>query len=222
MSFLLHLYDRVWQDKILAAHAERGYTHFHLSVDSSNDLFAYVQSLGFWTSYWDINANKLLSLGNLAEKSIIIIGNEVNSKMSPEVLLGVITNISKTAHAVGAKVGIHFTSNIPSWQPNSWTPFEWWNSLNGKIDFLCWQGNQDDSAGKMGASLWDARVRVANNARVVAFELLATNQLFGKATEEYGCLRGYEMLCCTRTLGSNIAAVSGFGNGARYPDGSVI
>ena len=226
MSFLLHEYDFVWQDKILQAHMNRGYTHFHLGGESSIDLFHHVQSLGFFTSYWATDTNKLKLLN---DKTIMIIGGEINTKMSPEALQVFINEVSNIAHSVGAKVGIHFTSNIPSWQPNSMSSYQWWASLEGKIDFLCWQGDQNNSAGTMGAHLWDARFRVANHARVVAFELIASNQLYNKPladgrspTEDMGKLRGWEMLCSTRTSGSNIRAVSGVGNGAAYPDGSSL
>jgi len=40
-------------------------------------------------------------------------------------------------------------------------------------------------------------------------------------SEEMGCLRGYEMICCTR-VGDSIRAVAGYGNGGRRPDGSVL
>ena len=99
---------------------------------------------------------------------------------------------------------------------------------------LMWQADNNDSAGKQGAMQYYARMRVqlgwvgentysnpAPNCRVIPFELMATSQLFGQCTEEYGCLRSLEMMYTT-TGNPGISNVNEFGNGARYPDGSWI
>ena len=73
MSFLLPWYTQTQYggtpqvDKILTAHAQRGYTHFHLdqtnwqaaglSIPQAVDLFKYIQSWGFYTSYWGLGTS---------------------------------------------------------------------------------------------------------------------------------------------------------------------
>lgn len=63
--------------------------------------------------------------------------------------------------------------------------------------------------------------RSSPDSRVIAFETQATNQLYGRNTEAYGCLRSWELLCGTRN-NPQTRPVSGFGNGCRRPDGTVI
>lgn len=75
MSFMMHLYDRPWQDIMLTANAERGYTHLHLSgpggtrenptdptdaaqIQKCVDFFTYCQSWGFYTSWWTGGAGR--------------------------------------------------------------------------------------------------------------------------------------------------------------------
>jgi len=54
---------------------------------------------------------------------------------------------------------------------------------------------------------------------VVAFELSATEQLYGRCTEEEGCRHGWEHICPPT---NQYKAIAGFCNGARYPDGTPL
>jgi hypothetical protein len=255
MSFLLPWYPRLWQDVILRAHAERGYTHFLLDrwqADKAglNDaqfvsLIAYVQSWGFFTPIWVTSANddrshgwqsvraRVLSFFSaipraVAERCLFLPGEELNNGCppGPDGADSIIASVCNFANVIGAPAWLHLTANYPDYPPNPRTDASavvWWQQWIGKLRGLCWQGNQNDSAGLQGARMYDAR-RILHRAnpsfKLVAFELLATNQLYGRATEEQGCLRGLEMVYCPQ--GETIQMVWGFGNGARYPDGTAI
>jgi hypothetical protein len=169
------------------------------------------------------------------DRFIALPGGELNNACSPEGSDAIIANVAARCNPVGIPVWLHFTANYPGYPSQALVAkrgdnidtalVEWWQQWVGKVKGLCWQGDQNHPAGLMGAKMWDAR-RILGWAdpslRLVAFELLATNQLYGRATEEDGCLRGYEMLCCPNAPGYHNPAVSGFGNGGRLPDGSAI
>jgi len=79
------------------------------------------------------------------------------------------------------------------------------------------------SAGYMGAKLWDIRRFWAragyNTPSIYSSELINDAQLYGKCSEEYGCLRGLEMLYCTSD--GSCPPLMGTG-GCRLPDGRPL
>jgi hypothetical protein len=105
-----------------------------------------------------------------------------------------------------------------------------WDKYNGKLH-LCWQADYNNSAGQQAAMMYYARQRVqlggvggngiaAPDCIVFAYETMAFTQLEGGCNEEYGNLRSLELLYAPK--GITTTAVGGFGNGARYPNGSPI
>lgn len=264
MSFQLPYYIQpqyggmAYVDAILTAHAQRGYTHFHMdqatwqaagmSVANMVSFFRYVQSWGFYTSYWALDSSALavpnlaaaqpiidpfltaLIAGSDPTKSVMVVGEELNSYTTPGSpgLDDIINHVCSLCNPVGMPVGLHFTSDYPSWQASG-TPDQWWSGWVGKVEFELWQGSWTDPAGTMAAHLWDTR-RYCDTAdgssgaiKVVAFELMATAELYGQCTEQQCQLRSWEMICALRGAPNpNCQPVSGFGNGCVYPNGTII
>lgn len=233
-------YPREWQDRYLTAYCERGYTHFVLdsigwglnliSTDAFLAWAKYVQSWGLYSVYWgNATASDPFLTTGLAAKSIdvFIVGEELNGKTSPGTgangLDSIIAANCAETNPVGVPTYLHFTSNYPSWQPNGMTPTQWWSEYTGKLAGLCWQGDQNNGAALMSAHMWDARREIAAASKdfhVVAYELQATNELYGKCDEAHGCLCGWEQICATSD--GSAPPVAGFGNGCRFPNGDPV
>lgn len=242
MTPMLPLYPRKLQDAVLTEHAERGYWHMIVASDGWNfttNQFSwspqqftnwcnYVKSWGFYVVYWSSAQiqNPYLSV---ARNTIDwhVCGEEVDTKMTAEQYEAVLDD---NLQLFGGPTGAHFTDNYPEGFPRD-TFLTNWSKYNGRVH-LMWQANQNDSAGTQGARLYYARQRVnlgtvggdgnpAPDSRVYAFETMATKQLYGQCTEEYGNLRSLELLYTTR---DNLAirAMAGFGNGCRLPSGDPI
>lgn len=247
MSPMMILYPRKWQDAHLTESAERNMTHYVISADGWNltangftptpanivQWAQYLKSWGFYVVYWAstpvLNDPFLQALVNARAIDWSIPGEEVDSKVTSEQYDAILQNTLSITGG-GIPVGAHFTANYPSGFPRD-TFLTDWSPYNGKVH-LCWQADQNDSAGTQGARLYYARQRVnlgligdgsysnpAPDCRVYAFETMATAQLFGQCTEAYGNLRGIELLYTTR-LTDQIRAMSGSGNGGnRLPGG---
>lgn len=114
--------------------------------------------------------------------------------------------------------------------------FSWWracapyltgahhqgNTTMARTDPTQYQGRQRDTLnafvdGRMGQSI---RTGVAENFRLDEFECTAQDQFDGNCTEDEGDLVGY-ILTCTKADGF-AAGMSGYGNGARRPDGTAL
>ncbi len=233
MSYFLDVYPPEWQQKILEAHYRRGYTHFVITrpADTSDagwDRFgALCQEIRRWgqyVCYWDDDVTAITRMLAMGAMDVLILGGELNSHHSPDELMTLIKIATDRCRPLGVPVWLHFTANVPTWQRNDENDIAWVIKVVALgIVGLCWQGNQDESAGVMSARLWDARQRWGRaGAPVVAFELLSTNQLYGKATETDGRRRGYEMVCATRDGKDWVPPVAGYGSGGARPDGSVL
>lgn len=133
-------------------------------------------------------------------------------------------------------IGVHFTCDgdrkmaYPIGFPRDTFLLDW-SKYDGRVHLML-QNDSTAPAGLQGASTYYGRLRVmgqgdgargpgAPNSRVIAFETMATAQLYGSCSENYGNLRDWELLCGTRT-DPRIPPVSGFGNGCRYPNGDPI
>ena len=253
MSFLLPFYSRQWQDTILTENAWRNYSHIHLdryNADQAGlspsqfvDFMEYIQSWGFYTSYWGIGTkdgnfnswNDASSLflptlnvlaskpASVRENTILIVGEELNSCTSPDGLLDIVSNLVTIA---GVDLALHFTSRYPSWQVSGQTPIQFWQEMSGLgVKGLMYQAIPSDPAGTMMAAMWDARKIVAGgdtSLKFVAFELCANEQLYGRRSEIDGCRLGLEATWATRTPGSNVPPVSGYGNGGRLINGNSL
>jgi hypothetical protein len=134
-------------------------------------------------------------------------------------------------------IALHFYPHYISWQQPWETPSDFWHQNHGKVDGVLYQADPSWTAGMMAARINDALVRLnpgglwglSDSGRghpidVVSWENVATKQFWNDYTgngrladEDVGNCMGYELLCAPGTM-----AVHGFGNGARYPDGSVL
>ena len=201
----------------------------------------YVKSWGFRVVLWQgdptLGIDPILqTLLDAGVVSFYIHGEEVDSKMTSEAYEASLQQID--AHIGGRlPIGVHFTANgerhmgYPIGFPRD-TFLSDWSPYDGRVH-LCLQLDVEANAGLQGASMYYARQHVncgigdaargpgAPNSRVIAFETMATAQLYGRCTEEYGCLRGWELICGTRR-DPGARPVSGSANGLRYPNGTVV
>ena len=247
MTPMLPMYPKGWQDACLTEHAERGYWHFVVASQGWNmpqngfhwtpaqfvTWCQYVQrTWGFYVVYWgpeQANDPYLAAAVNAHAIDWLIFGEEVDSRNTAEGYAQQLDAVL-AGPANGLPTAAHFTSNYPEGFPRD-TFLTNWSKYDGRVH-LMWQANQNNSAGQQAAMLYYARMRVnlgtvggngllAPNSRVYAFETMATNELYGRSTEEYGCLRSLELLYATR-LDPRIRPMAGFGNGCRFPDGDPL
>ena len=202
----------------------------------------YLKSWGFRTLVWyggrppaapDALTQTLFEAGVV---NFWIHGGEVDEVMISEEFDVALANMD--AYVQGRiPLGVHFTCDgarqmgYPIGFPrdtflNNWAPYD------GRVH-LMQQMDGNASAGLQGASMYYARLHIncghgdaavgpgAPKSRIIAFETMATQQLYGQCSEEYGCLRSWEMLCGTRH-DPRALPVSGSGNGIRYPDGTPL
>jgi hypothetical protein len=251
MSPMLILYPRAVQDAYLTETCWRNYKYVTIAPDGWNltangfnpttsaliQFAQYIKSWGIkvclWRSQPTLNDPFLVAMLNANCLDWYIIGEEINSKIAASDVDSYIQSALAINGHGGIPTGVHFTSNYPVGFPID-TYLTDWSSYDNYNVHLMWQADQNDSAGKQGAMQYYARMRVqlgwsgestytnpAPNCRVIPFEIMATAQLFGQCTEEYGCLRSLEMMYTT-TNSPGIQNVNEFGNGSRYPDGSWI
>ena len=206
----------------------------------------YLKSWGFRVAFWQGNyrqgMNEMFHTVLDAEAmDWYIFGKEVDAMPggTKEEYEAALSQVD--AYIGGAiSIGVHFTADADRHMgyPIGWTRDTYlndWSPFDGRVH-LMQQMSVQASAGLQGASMYYARRHInlgangggdaawgpgAPNSRVIAFETMAIAQLYGKCDEGYGNLRDYEMLCGTRD-NPNVAPVSGWGNGCRYPDGKPI
>lgn len=218
------------------------------SLQDAADLIDYLIAWGFYPSLWLCGSlddrrggwpllqpivepvlRMLTATSARAEKAIVLVGEELNNGCPPgaDGVDSIIRGVCAWTTPAGVPTWLHFTSNYADYPVNPRTDASavvWWQQWIGLVQGLCWQADPSAPAGLMGAKLWDARrilARADPSFLTVAFELRATEQLYGRCTEEQGCLTGLELLYCDND-GLGYPEVAGFGNGARYPDGSAI
>jgi hypothetical protein len=258
MSYQLHLYPPEWVDKILTAHAERGYTHFHLSpprdrtdaasIQETVNLFKYVQSWGFFTSYWATGTpdaprykdknwdgikeiiepflRALIAAGE-PEKTICLLGEELDSwnRPGPDGLDDIIAHAAPICRDADIPLWLHFTSNKPGWEGKAGQSIvDWWRWLATLgVRGCCWQSNAADSAALQSAHLWDTRKYLGeadSRLKVSAWELEGIRELYGQETEVQAARVAWEMICATRgSEAPNAPATAGSMNGPHWPDG---
>jgi len=249
MSPMLILYPRKVQDAWITEACWRNYNYVVIAPDgwnlTENGFIVTTDKLIQWAQYlksWGLKICLWRSVPTINDPYLIamraancidwyIIGEEINGKIAASDVDSFIQ--SAIINGQGIPIGVHFTANYPLGFPLDTYLIDW-SSYNDKNVHLMWQANQNDSAGKQGAMQYYARMRVqlgwvgegtysnpAPNCRVIPFEIMATAQLFGQCSEEYGCLRSLELLYTT-TNSPQIQNVNEFGNGCRYPDGSWL
>ena len=263
ISFLLPQYQRLWQDIILTEHCWRGYSHIHLdrwwwehaglSPTQAVQFIQYLQSWGFFVSYWGIGTsdgrgfdswaavqsfymptvNALIAAGSATcEKTILILGEELNTVCSPNGLRDIAINLAPILNGAGIPWWIHLTEDYDAWQggiAGDTTQQEFWALLHALgCRGLCWQGIPGENftgVGAIGAHLWDARLllgSVSTDLKVCAFEPgCETNELYGLLTEQRARTIAKEICCCPNG-GTGYPAVAGTMAGISDDDGSSI
>lgn len=222
---------------------------FSYSPESIRDWASYIKSWGFRVVLWQAGrppfglgdtARLLLNSGLL---SFYIHGKEVNSQMSSEDFEASLQEADREISGY-IPIGAHFSPDgarkmgYPQCAPHYMRD---WSIYNGRVHLmqqLAADGREPNTlcpAGLQGASMYYGRKRVylgidagegglgpgAPDSKVIAFETMAIEQLYGRCNEEYGCLRTWELLCGTRN-NDRVKPVHGFGNGGRYPNGDPI
>ncbi len=213
---------------------------FTMTADKLVAWARYVRSWGFYVVYWrSVPVEGDLILGALVDAHVIdlaVPGEEVDGKISAP---GFGAVLDDTLHISGHGIPVlaHFTANYPEGFPRD-TFFDG-RSMKSFADYnglvhLAWQADQNESAGTQAARCYYARQRVnlgavggdgreAPDSRVFAYETMASKQLVGQCTEEYGCLRSLELNFATRLNTQNaIRPMAGSNNGLRYPDGRCV
>lgn len=228
MSFFLPKYPRAWQDYYLDwITTQLGYTHCVVTQDIDGitlpiDLCQRIQAKGLFPCLWTIDISDLPARLAAQSVDVVILGDELNRRFNKPDLDTLIADTCALCNPANVPVWLHFTDNF---RPEfNWTTDEFRTRYLGKVAGICWQGAPDDSAGTMGAMLWYVRTFLGQadpSFLCCAFELVATNQLYGRATEQEGNRRSWEMVCSTRN-NTNYPPVAGFGNGGCRPDGSVL
>lgn len=234
--------ERAYDDMVVAPEVWNDVGN--VTTDSSMlDWCQYVRSWGFRVVLWRGDHKlgldrRLLTLLDAGVVSFYVHGKEVDSNDTSE---GYEASLQMIDAHIGGRlpIGVHFSDDedsssnhyglgYPVGMPrdtflNDWSPYD------GRVH-CCLQLGSRISAGRQGAGMWYARQHVncgigdaargpgAPNSRVIAFEVMATAQLYGEASEEVGCLRTHELLCGTRD-NSKARPVSGFCNGGRQPNG---
>lgn len=125
-------------------------------------------------------------------------------------------------------LGTHWVNEAGAWN-DPFDRFQWWKDQRNKLTWFHHQGDVDISVPEYQAKLVDTLDPFGNGRMgrsglfgdrpfgLVIYECSAQKQFNLQCSEEEGDQRGY-LLCCTRAA----AIVSGYGNGARRADGSVL
>jgi hypothetical protein len=250
MSPMLILYPRKAQDAWLTESAERGYDDVVIASSgwnlAENGFTMTPAALVQWAQYLRSWGNRIVYWGNLSMNDpylqallaagcvqFHVVGEEVNTKVDPATLETILQN-NLAISGGSIPHGVHFTDDYPLGFPldtylTNWAPYD------GKVH-LCWQANQNDTAGTQGGKLYYARQRVnlgfqgdgtilpqnaAPNSRVILFEMMATAQLFGQCSESYGNLRTLETLYCP-VDNPQVRPLSGYCNGGRLHAGGAL
>ncbi len=133
----------------------------------------------------------------------------------------------------------HGSPHIAGWGPNPYNRRVWWPQQRGKLTGVLFQGRGWAESYPPGADAWpagDMQARAMDTCtqfaepsqqnvngpfRFVYWEDCATQQFYeGACTEDEGDLRGWEAIC-GQIDRRDFVALSGFGNGCRYPNGDA-
>ena len=157
---------------------------------------------------------------------------EMNAFVDPEAMDGICDPLAERYPTV--LWYLHFLSGYAAWQKNvNDSPGAFWNRRLAAgytgLEYQCVPVTGVDadgswSAGMMQARLNDCLVRLCPGGLwatpgvdLIAWETTAQPQFNGQQDEAHGDLRGYESMCAPGPM-----ALSGYGNGARRPDGSAL
>ena len=137
--------------------------------------------------------------------------------------------LAQKCQAAGVILALHFSTYVTQWGNNGqeeddfWTELERGNAFGPpqQVQALCYQGNATDDAGLMSAHINDVQRsfgRTRTSAVLWADELQADLQFDAdQPDEDHSDLRGFETLCTPGPV-----PIMGFGEGARWPSGSVL
>lgn len=251
LTGFLYKYDRdVWWQTIFDAHAIRGYTHFilwwpnarndGLSVQQFTDMACAVQQAGFHAQIGLVSKDfdpqdqspdqwrarlapimDALNAAHCADEYAVWEWDSFNIPGQPT--LDTLKWIGQQAHAAGATFWIHFLPGHTSWFADGDTRgrYGFYSDLGSDIDGLQYQSNPAWDVGELQSRLVDTLIQFANQGNVHKlrlFETTASSTFSGDHPNE-GEADLYNLLgICT--VGP--ARVWGFGNGARWFDGTPV
>jgi hypothetical protein len=252
LTWFLDRWTPEWQDRILRAHAERGYDRFVLSWPDSRDgagqsLDQYVETTRRVAAAGLLPVHMLLSKvfdgvnpdpsrldpvidALLAEDLIPLtsVGWELNLFNSPEHLQRVIDHVDqRLADRSRNLLYVHFAPHYASWQPDrpGGNGGEFWRPNIGKLTGLLYQCNPSWSVGMMQARINDVLVRLNAGGLwglPVDFDVVVWETIATLQFENQADEDRGDLVGYETLCAQGPLPVMGFGNGARYPDGRVI
>jgi hypothetical protein len=249
MTWFLDRWDAAWQQRILDEHGRRGYTHFALSWPDSRDgngqsiaqfvaTARKVKAAGFFVevflgskdydphnrdaAVWAPRIDPVMDalIAAHAVDGFVVAWEADLWNVAGDPFQSIVDHVAAKAVPAGVDVWLHFSSERMSLQKDGTTTVDYWKLQAGKVTGLLYQARTEWGAGMLQARMNDVEVRLAlaGEFRLVAWELYAALQFsHDHPDENEGDLKGWEALCTPGPI-----PVSGFGNGARRPDGSPI
>lgn len=207
LSYFLHKYNEEWQNKILIAHAERGYTHFMISwPDAADDGYSIdqfvkmaqlVKSYGFYVHvmlgskvhnthdlYWHDLAPQITPILNslITALAVDMVSlwetNLWNIPGAP--LQSIIQGIHDICAPNGVTQWVHFSTEVVWWGTTN--RVEWWNDQVGLLRGILYQADVNWDMGTRQARFGDC----LNNAG--AAPLFANSTFYFAAAETDGML----------------------------------
>ena len=186
----------------------------------------------FWAPVLDPWIDALLASGAIDAACVGWQLDQFNKPGDP--ILSIIDYVAGRLGPSNIPIGTHWVNEAGGWWQTGGDPgdrFSWWSRMRNRVLWFHHQGSttldiptyqaklvdtlQPFGDGRMGTSgLFGDRP-----FGLVVYECSAQDQFDDPTghTEDLGDLRSY-LLCCTRAA----STVSGFGNGARRPDGSPL
>ena len=182
LTYFLDRYGSKWEDKILRAHLERGYTHISLSPQ---DSFAAGQSVDDYIAM-SVNARQAGLFVHHLMRSKLYTANDPSladvDALIDRLLEGDAMQVESPAWEMNywspvvvrrmidhdaARIGtacrlmLHFYPHYISWQGNTETPTDFWKANFGKVDGVLYQCDPGWTAGMMAARAKDCLDRLA-------------------------------------------------------------
>lgn len=246
LTWFLDRYTPSEQQAILDQYRRDGYTHFALSIPDSRDgngqsveqyvatslrVKAEIPFVAHFLSSKDFDpwnataATRMAAITpyvdalvhNLAA-DILVVGWELDLWNDPHLLQDFIDALASRYPSL--PLYVHFSTYHTAWQFDGEPRAAFWARNVGKLTGLLYQANPTDPCGLMQAHFGDALSTASGlkGFKLVAWELVAQQQFFGRVSEDQANARGWEVL---NTPGG-VVGITGFGNGARRPDGSPL
>ncbi len=182
LDVFLDRYGSKWEDKILRAHLERGYTHISLSpqdsfaagqsVDDYIAMSVNARQAGLFVHHlmrsklYTANDPSLADVDALIDRLLEEDAMQVESPAwemnywSPVVVRQMIDHDAARI-GTACRIMLHFYPHYISWQGNTETPTDFWKANFGKVDGVLYQCDPGWTAGMMAARANDCLDRLA-------------------------------------------------------------